>query len=217
MCLSSDIFVKLKNAVIDGDVDEASSLAGEVLNSGVDPLEAIRRGLNVGIKEVGDKFGNMEIFLPELMMSGEAMKVAVNILKRGIPKKSVVSLGKIVFGTVEGDIHSIGKNIVVTLLEAAGFDVYDLGENVPVETFIRKVKELKPDLLGLSALMTTTVTCQRDVIEQLKAENLRGGVKVIVGGAPTTPKWAEEIGADGWAENASVAVQKVKELLEVGG
>lgn len=215
--MSSDIFVKLKNAVIDGDVDEASSLAGEALNSGVDPLEAIRRGLNVGIKEVGDKFGNMEIFLPELMMSGEAMKVAVNILKRGIPKKSVVSLGKIVFGTVEGDIHSIGKNIVVTLLEAAGFDVYDLGENVPVETFIRKVKELKPDLLGLSALMTTTVTHQRDVIEQLNAENLRGGVKVIVGGAPTTPKWAEEIGADGWAENASVAVQKVKELLEVGG
>jgi len=203
--------------VVEGDVDVASSLAGEALSSGVDPLEAIRRGLNVGIKEVGDKFGRMEIFLPELMMSGEAMKAAVNVLKSGIPKESIVSLGKVVIGTVEGDIHSIGKDIVVTLLEASGFEVYDLGEDVPVETFIRKVEELKPDLLGLSALMTTTIPRQREVIEQLNAENLRSSVKVVVGGAPTTPQWAEEIGADGWAENASVAVQRVRELLGVEG
>ena len=203
--------------MVEGDVDVASSLAGEALSSGVDPLEAIRRGLNVGIKEVGDKFGRMEIFLPELMMSGEAMKAAVNVLKSGIPKESIVSLGKVVIGTVEGDIHSIGKDIVVTLLEASGFEVYDLGEDVPVETFIRKVEELKPDLLGLSALMTTTIPRQREVIEQLNAENLRSSVKVVVGGAPTTPQWAEEIGADGWAENASVAVQRVRELLGVEG
>jgi corrinoid protein of di/trimethylamine methyltransferase len=183
---------------------------------GIDPLKAIEEGLAQGIREVGNKFANGEVFLPELIMAAETMKKALEILEPELKKKKKErkTLGKVLLGTVAGDIHSIGKTIVASMLSANGFEVYDIGEDVPAGKFVEKVKELKPDILGLSALLTTTLPEQKVVIETLKKEGLRDKVKVIVGGAPTSREWAKEIGADGYGADATEAVEVVKKLLE---
>jgi corrinoid protein of di/trimethylamine methyltransferase len=166
------------------------------------------------LKEIGDKFACGELFLPELVAAGEAGEASIAVLDEEITKRaqSRKSVGKVVMGTVLGDVHSIGKNIVATMLRVAGFDVTDLGVDVPTEVFIQKVKELKPDILGLSALLTTTMDEQRKIIIRLKEEGLRDKVMVMVGGAPVSPEWAKEIGADSVGLDAQDAVEKALRL-----
>lgn len=166
------------------------------------------------MNEVGVRFERGKLFLPHVMMAADAMTAGVNALKDLMPEGSAGSkLGVIVNGTVEGDVHDIGKSIVSTMLQSAGFEVYDIGRDVPIKNFIQKAKEVNADMIGISALMTTTLQGQREVIELLKEEGMRSKVKVMIGGAPATQAWADKIGADCYAENASEAVTKAKELL----
>jgi corrinoid protein of di/trimethylamine methyltransferase len=212
---AENIIKRLKRSVLDYNTDEAVSAAKDAVKLGVDLLKVIEEGLAKGIREVGEKFANGEIFLPELVMAAETMKRALEILEPELrkEKRERKALGKVLLGTVAGDIHSIGKTIVASMLTANGFEVYDIGEDVPAEKFVEKVKELKPDVVGLSALLTTTLPEQRTVIEALKKEGLRDKVKVIIGGAPASMEWAEEIGADGYGADAAEAVEVVKRLL----
>jgi corrinoid protein of di/trimethylamine methyltransferase len=167
------------------------------------------------LKEIGDMFGKGEIFLPELMAAAQAAEASVKVLNEEIAKRAQTrkSLGKFLIGTVAGDIHSIGKNIVATLLRVAGFEVIDLGVDVPAEVFIEKVKELNPDIVGLSALLTTTMNEQKKIIEKLDEQGLRAKVKVMVGGAPVSQQWAKEIGADACGLDAQDAVEKAIKLI----
>lgn len=211
------ILNKLMEAILNYDIEGAVKAAEEALKYGLDPIDAIENGLAKGIKIVGEKFGSGEIFLTELAIAAEAMKEALKIFEPAILKsgRERKVLGRIVIGTVEGDIHDIGKNIVSTLLMASGFEVIDLGVDVPVEVFVEKVKELKPDILALSALMTTTMIKMVDVIKALEREGLRDKVKVMIGGAPTSKDWAREIGADGHGVDAIEAVEVAKKLIGV--
>jgi dimethylamine corrinoid protein len=180
----------------------------------LEPSEIIEKGLAAGMNQVGVLFERGKLFLPHVMMAADAMTAGVNSLKDLMPEGSTQSkMGVIVNGTVEGDVHDIGKSIVSTMLQSAGFEVYDIGRDVPVKNFIEKAKEVDANMIGISALMTTTLQGQRDVIELLKEEGMREKVKVMVGGAPATQAWADKIGADCYAENASEAVAKAKELL----
>jgi corrinoid protein of di/trimethylamine methyltransferase len=182
---------------------------------GIDPLDAINNGFVVGVDHVGNLFSNGEAFLPELVMAGEAMKTAVNVLepemsKRGTERKI---LGTVVLGTIEGDIHDIGKSLVGTMLSAAGFKVIDLGVDVPVATLVERARAENADIIGVSALLTTTMVKQRKVVEALEDIGLRSTIKVMVGGAPVTSDWVDEIGADCYSEDAVGAVAVAKELL----
>lgn len=206
---------ELRRTVMSYDVEGATLAAKKAVEVGVDPLRAIEDGLAQGIREVGDKFDKGEIFLPELVMAAEAMKSALEVLEPKLKrkKKERRTLGRVLLGTVEGDIHNIGKTIVAAMLTANGFEVIDVGVDVPTERFVEKVRELKPDILGLSALLTTTLPAQGAVIETLKKEGLRRTLKVIIGGAPASKEWAEKIGADGYGANAVEAVEVAKKLL----
>jgi len=206
---------KLSKSVIDGDVDTVKSIVKESLKAGMNPLEIVDKGLAKGIRTVGERYGRGEIFLTELLMGAEAMKVGMEIISPEIQrqKKELKRSGSMVIGTVAGDIHDLGKNIVAALFSAHGFDVVDLGVDVPDQKFIEKVKELKPDILGLSALMTSTIPKQREIMNTLKSQGLRDRVKVMVGGAAVNEDFAREIGADGYAENANDAVNKAKVLV----
>ncbi|OLS31775.1 MAG: Trimethylamine corrinoid protein [Candidatus Thorarchaeota archaeon AB_25] len=214
--MTSSILESLKTAVSEGDSEKSVEFAKKALESDIPPLDAITNGLAKGVKEVGDLFSEGEAFLVELVMAGDAMKAGMSVLLPVIKesKAEMISAGKVMIGTVQGDIHSIGKDIVGTLLEADGFEVLNVGEDVQSEAFVEKVKEHKPDVLGLSSLLTATLPAQKAVIEQLKVAGLRGDVKVIIGGAPTTQEWADEIGADGWAGDAVSAVSLVKQLVK---
>jgi len=208
------IIEDLKKAVTEGDIEKTKELAKKVLEIGMDPLKAINEGMAKGAKEVGDKFSKGEVFLAELVMAGEAMKAGMSILLPKIreARKERKTFGKVVIGTVKGDIHSIGKDIVATLLEADGFEVINMGEDVPTEKFVEAIKQHKPDILGLSSLLTATMPMQKEVIDALKKEGLRDKVKVLIGGGPTTKEWAREIGADGWAGDAVSAVKLAKDI-----
>ncbi|MHA3964137.1 MAG: cobalamin B12-binding domain-containing protein [Candidatus Thorarchaeota archaeon SMTZ1-45] len=214
--MTSSILEELKAAVMEGDSEKSVEFAKKALEENIPPLEAITNGLAKGVKAVGDLFSQGEVFLVELVMAGDAMKAGMSVLLPVIKesKMEMKSEGKVIIGTVEGDIHSIGKDIVGTLLEAEGFEVFNIGEDVSSETFVDKVKEYKPDVLGLSSLLTATMPAQKAVIEKLKAAGLRGNVKVIIGGAPTTQEWSDEIEADGWAGDAVTAVSLVKKLVK---
>ncbi|UCH04067.1 MAG: corrinoid protein [Candidatus Thorarchaeota archaeon] len=214
--MTPSIFEELETAVIEGDSEKSEEAAKKALESNTPPLEAITNGLAKGVKTVGDRFSKGEVFLVELIMAGDAMKAGMSVLLPVIKasKAEVETLGKVLLGTVQGDIHSIGKDIVATLLEAEGFEVINIGEDVASETFVDKVKEHNPDILGLSSLLTATMPMQQDVIEKLKAAGLDGKVKVIIGGAPTTQEWADEIEADGYAGDAVSAVDLVKRLTK---
>lgn len=204
---------ELAGAVITCKKD-AVLAAVEKAKGELDPSEIIEKGLAAGMNEVGVLFERGKLFLPHVMMAADAMTAGVNALKDLMPEGSASSkMGVIVNGTVEGDVHDIGKSIVSTMLQSAGFEVHDIGRDVPIKNFVQKAKEVNADMIGLSALMTTTLPGQREVIELLKEEGLREKVKVMIGGAPATQAWADKIGADCYAENASEAVAKAKELL----
>jgi trimethylamine corrinoid protein len=216
--VSADLYEQMKQTIIDGEPEEAAALAEQGLAAGLAPADILDNGFVKGIEEVGDLFGRGEFFLPELVQGAEAMKAAVAVLQPELDKTNEGrrTLGVAVAGTVAGDIHEIGKTIVCSMLSAAGFTVTDVGCDVPVETFVATVRDTKADLLLLSALLTTTMPNQAKTIEALKAAGLRGDVKVMIGGAPTTRAWAEEIGADGYAEDAIEAVATAKTILGVG-
>ncbi len=211
----SEILKQLKDAVVIGEPDQAKKLATQALEADIAPLTAIEEALNVGMQVVGDKFESEEYFIPDLMMATEAMKAAMKVFEPVLTerKEKRQVLGTVVIGTVEGDIHEIGKSLVATMLSAAGFQVYDLGVDVSVAKFVEQVQETGANVVGLSALLTTTMRNQEAVIEALKKAGLREQVKVVIGGAPTSPDWAETIGADAYAENANEAVDVVKQLL----
>jgi 5-methyltetrahydrofolate--homocysteine methyltransferase len=209
-----DDFKQMKEQVQAGESEKLKELIKKALASKVAPMEIIEKALRPAMEEVGQKFETLEIFLPEMIMAADAMSAGVEILRpllaaAGGEKK----VGRVVLGTVSGDVHRIGKDIVRIMLEGAGFDVTDAGHDVPDDTFLAKVKDLEPDILGLSALMTTTMQNIPRVIDALKAEGLRGKVKVIVGGAPVLADWAKQIGSDGYGENAVQAVSVSKKLV----
>jgi len=205
----------MTRAVISGLPDRARELADEALRGGVDPLEAIEHGLKPGMEVVGEGFDKGELFIPDLMMAGEAMKVGIATLEPELMKRKQARqvLGRVVIGTVEGDIHEIGKTLVATMLAAAGFEVHDLGVDVSAQRFVDAVRDTNANVVGLSALLTTTILNQEAVIQALTEAGLREQVKVIIGGVPANPEWAEEIGADAYADNATEAVDVVKTLV----
>jgi len=213
---NKSILEKLSEAVRDYDNDRAKLLAEEAVEKGIDPVEALEEGLAKALREVGDKFGRGEAFITELIAAAQAMEAGAEVLNKEIARRgaSRKSVGKFLIGTVEGDIHSIGKNIVTTMLRATGFEVFDLGADVSTNVFVEKVRELKPDILGLSALMTTTMTVQREVIAALSEAQLRKDVKVMLGGAPVTEEWVNEIGADSFGLDADSAVSEALRLME---
>lgn len=213
MATKEELIQELSNAVISCKKD-AVLAAVEKAKQVMEPAEIIEKGLAAGMNQVGILFERGKLFLPHVMMAADAMTGGVSILEAGLPASAQSrKLGIIVNGTVEGDVHDIGKSIVSTMLQSAGFEVHDIGRDVPIRNFIQKAKEVNANMIGLSALMTTTLQGQRDVIELLKEEGMRERVKVMVGGAPATHAWADKIGADCYAENASEAVAKAKELL----
>jgi len=213
---SQTLSEKLKRFVIEGQQDTAEEIAHQILKTGVDPLEVIERYLSPAMKSVGEKYEKGEYFLTDLMTSATAMRAATYALTAGIKKEDREKLraGKVVIGTVSGDIHDIGKNILAVLLEANGFDVYDLGKDVDSMKFIDEATKAQADMIALSALMTTTKPAQKEVIEFLTEMKLGNRHIVLVGGAPTTNEWAEEIGADGWAETAEAAVRLAEKLMQ---
>jgi corrinoid protein of di/trimethylamine methyltransferase len=213
--MSEEIFKAMAQSVMDGDADQSAELARQALAAGIAPLDAINQGFVLGVNEVGRQYGAGDMFLPDLVMAGEAMKSAVAVLEPEMQKSGTQRkmLGKVVLGTVKGDIHEIGKTLVGTMLTANSFQVFDLGTDVPTPKFVEKARETNADIVGLSALLTTTMTVQRDVIESLKEAGLKNKVKVMVGGAPVTRSWAAEIGAEGYSEDAIGAVAVAKKLM----
>lgn len=217
--MQEEMLQSLRQSIIDGAPQRAVALARQVLEQGMDPMEAIERGYVPGMDHVGAQYGRREAFLPDLVMAGEAMKAAMAVLEPEIQKRGAVRhfRGRVVLGTVKGDIHEIGKNLVAILLSANGFEVHDLGVNVPAEAFVAKAREVNADLVGASALLTTTMSEQKNLVEVVQREGLRPKVKVIVGGAPVTRRWVEEIGADGYSKDAVSAVALAKTLVNRRG
>ena len=216
--MSEELFKQMAQSIIDGEKEVAEELAMKAIEVGIPPLDAITKGFVVGVNYIGDLFGKGEAFLPELVMAGEAMKAAVAVLEPELKKlgEAREMMGRVVLATVEGDIHEIGKTLVGTMLSASGFEVVDLGVDQPAEKIIGKALEINANIIGMSALLTTTMVRQREVIEELDKEGLRPRIKVMVGGAPITKDWAEKIKADGTSEDAIGAVQLAKRLVGKG-
>jgi len=206
---------QLCRAVESGNTSEGESLARKLLDEGIDAFQAVS-ALTETMGKVGDRFSRLEIFLPEMMQAGEAMAAVVEIFRAGLSEAGgeLISKGKVILGTVKGDLHEIGKNIVKLLLEANGFQVKDLGYDVDSLTFIREAESIGADFIGASALMTTTMPHQKEIIDLLKDKGLRDKYKVVIGGAPTTQQWADEIGADLYCLDAGSAPRQLAELLQ---
>ena len=214
--MSQEIYEKLAQAVIDGEPEDAEDLARQALAQGLDPLDCINKGLSPGIDRVGELFASGEYFLPDLIIGGDAMKAALTVLEPALSAgQEREVLGRVVLGTVQGDLHEIGKTLVGTMLTANGFLVTDIGVDKTAAEFVAAIKETEATLVGASALLTTTMLHQKEVIEALKEAGLRDKVKVMVGGAPITESWAEEIGADGYSDDAIGAVAVAKRLVGV--
>lgn len=213
---NNEILENLKDAVIEGDADKARNSSKEALSAGLDPLEAVDMGLAKGMEVVGERFEREEAYLPELLMAGEAFKAAMEVLNPEIQKqkKEMAKVGTVLLATVKGDLHSIGKNIVATVLETNGFNVVDIGVDRGALQIIEEAQKVNADVIGLSALMTTTMPAQKEVIDALAELNLRDRYRVIVGGGAVTPEWADEIGADGYGKDAVEAVGLLTKLLE---
>jgi corrinoid protein of di/trimethylamine methyltransferase len=210
-----DIFAEIATSLVECKPDLTETLTEGALQAGVEPLAIINQGLVPGMETVGEKFQSGEYFLPQMVIAANAMQQAMDLLEPELHARQQVveTAGTMVIGTVKGDIHEIGKSLVATMMSANGFRVYDVGVDVSAATFVDKVRETEANLLGLSALLTTTMTAQREVIQALEEAGIRDRVKVMVGGAPVTQEWAESIGADGYAEDVVGAVQLGKRLI----
>lgn len=210
-----ELFEAMGRSIIDGDAEAAASLAEEAVADGVDPLAAINQGFVPGINVIGEEFSCERVFLPQLVLAGEAMKAAIGVLEPEMTKAGSAREfeGKVVLATVAGDIHDIGKTLVGTMLAAHGFEVFDLGVDVPTASIVDKVREVDADLVGVSALLTTTMIVQKEVVAALDDAGLRPRVKVMVGGAAVTPEWVEQIGADGFGQDAIAAVAMARDLV----
>jgi 5-methyltetrahydrofolate--homocysteine methyltransferase len=207
----------LKKAVSEGNDELAVSLAQKALEAGVQPAAIIHDGLVLGIQEAGELWNNNVYFWPDVVMSTEAFRMAIEIIEPHLSAGQLGTAGNVVIGTVAGDMHNLGKKIVIDILRCANFDVIDLGEDVPVATFIDKVKAIKPDILGLGCYMTTTMPEMANIITELGHSGLRSSVKVIVGGVPISQESADEIGADAWGKDAFDTVKKAEQLVKQAG
>ena len=214
--MSEELLKAMSQSIIDGESEIAADLARQSIEAGLDPLIAITKGYVLGVNQVGDNFSCGNVFLPELVMAGEAMKAAIAVLEPELKRRGSTRevLGTVVLATVEGDIHEIGKSLVGTMLSASGFEVFDLGVNVPADKIIAKAEEVKADIIGLSALLTTTMVRQKEIIEAMDNKALRKQTKVMIGGAPVTSDWVQKIKADGYSEDAIGAVNTAKLLLD---
>lgn len=205
----------LTDAVIKGNAPKTKELTQQALQEKMSPEIVLKEGLIAAMKEVGDRFEKGEFFVPEMLISARAMKEGMAILKPALQKQGIKAIGKVVIGTVKGDLHDIGKNLVAMMLEGAGFEVIDLGTDVSPEKFTQAVKDHSANMVGLSALLTTTMLNMKSIIAALQAAGVREKVKVIIGGAPVTDAYAREVGADGYGQDASHAVRVAKQLLAI--
>jgi len=211
----SEWLAKASQSILDQDEEAARQVAKKSLEDGMDPVEMINAGFAAGIRKMGDLFDRGEVFLPALIIASDAMVAAVDILKEALPEdRQQEKLGVIVIGTVEGDIHDIGKGIMVTMLNVHGYEVHDLGRDVPIEKFVEKAQEVNADVIGSSAMMTTTQIGQKKLEEALKEAGIRGKVKTMVGGAVATDHWAKRIGADFFGESPRDTIEKLQAILE---
>ncbi len=211
--MTETLFEDALEAIVKGDAEKATEVAKRGLDEGIDPLELMEKGFVPGINKVGDLFESGRLFLPALIYSSMAMEKATAIINAVIPSEQETISGKVLIGTVEGDVHDIGKTIVVALFKANGFDVLDIGRDVSVSRFIEEAEKFGADIIGSSTLLTTTMAVQKELEEELKKSGLRDKYKTVIGGAPVTQRWADRIGADAYAQDASDGVRKVKELL----
>jgi len=211
--MSKDFFEECAASIVKYEKGKAQELAERAIDQGMDLFEVIDKGFRVGIADIGDRFGTGEIFLPELMLAAETMKLATDILTAAMPKDKAATKGTVVMGTAPKDIHDIGKTLVVSFLQANGFEVHDLGIDVKTGNFIEKAKELNADIIGMSAMITTTMPSMHKLIEELQEADMRDKVKVMVGGAPVTQGFAETIGADAYGADAADAANKANELM----
>jgi len=210
-----EIFEDLIRAIVDLDEEKGERAATKLIEEKINPIEGMEKGLSNGMKIIGEKFNKSEVYLPELMMAADIFDSVMGILKPHISAESLdkVKRGTVVIGTVKGDIHAIGKDIVAMLLETAGFDVYNIGEDVATSTFIEEARKVKADIIGLSSLLTSTMPAQKDVIDILKETGERDKYAILIGGAPTSQEWADEISADGYAKTAESAVSLALKLV----
>ncbi len=206
-------YSKLKEAILNGDSKQALAVTQEALAANVDPQELVSKYMIPAMDEVGRRFETGDCFVPELLISARAMKAALGPIRPILAARGAEPVGRVAIGTVKGDLHDIGKNLVASMLEGAGFEVLDLGVDVPPERFIGELKTKKIDVVALSALLTTTMPYMKTIIEELKKAGLRDQVKVIIGGAPVTQRYADEIGADGYSDNANGAVGLARKLV----
>jgi corrinoid protein of di/trimethylamine methyltransferase len=204
---------RLFEAILNGKSDDAASATKEAIALNIAPQDLINGQMIRAMSEVGQRFQDGKAFVPQLLMAGRAMKAALELLKPLLAGSASTSLGKVVIGTVKGDLHDIGKNLVASMLEGCGFEVVNIGIDVSADTFIKAVRENQPDILCMSALLTTTMGYMKEVIDALERAGIRDQVKVMVGGAPVTQGFADEIGADGYSDNANSAVTVAKQLL----
>jgi trimethylamine corrinoid protein len=211
--MTQKIFEEAIKAIVDGDPDKATELAQRGLDEGIAPLDLMNSGFIPGINQVGDLFGSGKLFIPGLIKSADAMEKATAIINGAIPQEQETVSGRIVIGTVEGDMHDIGKTIVVSLMRANGFEVLDLGRDVPPARFIEEAEKFNADIIGSSTLLTTTMPVQKELEDELKKAGLKDKYKTIVGGAPVTQRWSDRIGADAFAQDAGDGVKKIKQLL----
>ncbi|MGD2270565.1 MAG: B12-binding domain-containing protein [Desulfobacterales bacterium] len=208
-------FEKAARSILDADEELAKDVAQKSLEAGMDPVEMISKGFSAGIRKMGDLFDRGEVFLPGLVVASDAMVAAIKILEQALPSdKQDQKKGVVVIGTVEGDIHDIGKGIIVTMLSVHGYQVHDLGRDVPIENFVAKAQEVGADVVGSSAMMTTTQIGQKKLEDALKTAGLRDAVKTMVGGAVATDHWARRIGADIYGESPQDTLEKLEEILK---
>jgi len=212
--VTSELYDKATEAVVKGDASLAAEMAKRGLSEGIDPMELIEQGFVPGINKVSDMFDAGTLFIPGLVLSARAMQEATDIINAAIPENDRHVQGRFLIGTVQGDVHDIGKTIVVALLRANGFEVKDLGRDVSVERFIEEADDFKADIIGSSSLLTTTMPMQKKLEEALREAGLKERYKTMVGGAPVTQRWADKIGADAFAENATAGVRLAKELIK---
>jgi corrinoid protein of di/trimethylamine methyltransferase len=208
-----ELFEKLKSAVVEGNDKEIKKLSQLAIDNGVDAYRALINGCAKGMDVVSDKYEKKEMFVPEILLSARAMYAALDVLMPHLKAEESKNTGTVMIGVVEGDIHDIGKNIVSLLLKVGGFEVVDLGKNVPLKTFVEKAKETKPDIIGLSALMTTSMMGMPEVIGMMKDAGIRDQVKILIGGAPISQKFADQIGADGYAPTGPSAIKAAEKLI----